>query len=151
MSQKQTYKNRPLLSERFGRYLLNLPLTKNNTQPPPALPAPSLHSAPLAAPLQVIGYAPSINKGRDTPIPSHNFLSSPSAFSSCDSYQNTPKAGYYCPGDNASPSVVATLTKCGSPTVYCPEGSVDPTPVRAGFYSVGGGSDGATRVSQVRP
>ncbi|CAM9909449.1 unnamed protein product, partial [Hapterophycus canaliculatus] len=57
---------------------------------------------------------------------------------------------YYCPGDNASPSVAATLHKCGSPDVYCSEGSVYPAPVRAGFYSLGGGSAGATRVSQVR-
>lgn len=60
------------------------------------------------------------------------------------------KAGYYCPpGESASPSLDATLVACGNPTVFCPEGSVEPVPVRAGFYSVGGGSEGTTRVSQV--
>ncbi|CAB1097353.1 unnamed protein product [Ectocarpus sp. CCAP 1310/34] len=59
------------------------------------------------------------------------------------------KAGYYCPpGESASPSLAAALVACGNPTVFCPEGSVEPVPVRAGFYSVGGGSEGNTRVSQ---
>ncbi|CAM9410937.1 unnamed protein product [Ectocarpus sp. 12 AP-2014] len=60
------------------------------------------------------------------------------------------KAGYYCPpGESASPSLAAALVACGNPTVFCPEGSVEPVPVRAGFYSVGGGLEGNTRVSQV--
>lgn len=57
-----------------------------------------------------------------------------------------PQAGYYCPGESTT---MATPVVCGSPTVFCPEGSIKPVPVNAGYYSVGGGSDGTTRSSQV--
>ena len=54
--------------------------------------------------------------------------------------------GYYCPEVGTT---TANLVECGDPTVFCPEGSNKPVPVAAGYYSVGGGSDGVTRSSQV--
>lgn len=57
-----------------------------------------------------------------------------------------PQAGYYCPGESTT---LATPVACGSPTVFCPAGSTEPVPVNAGYYSVGGGSDGTMRSSQV--
>lgn len=60
------------------------------------------------------------------------------------------QAGYYCPGKkNTSPSLVAAFLECGNPALFCPPGSVQPRTVGVGYYSVGGGSDGTTRDSQV--
>lgn len=56
------------------------------------------------------------------------------------------QAGYFCPEVGTT---TANLVECGSPTVFCPEGSTRPVPVAAGYYSVGGGSEGTTRSSQV--
>lgn len=43
-------------------------------------------------------------------------------------------AGYYCPAG----SIVSTPEECGSNSVYCPEGSFQPTAVSQGYYTSGG-------------
>jgi len=53
--------------------------------------------------------------------------------------------GHYCPAGSA----VATATRCGGPNdVFCPLGAGEPMPVHAGYYTVGGGSDGTTRSAE---
>lgn len=44
------------------------------------------------------------------------------------------KAGWYCPQQ----SIWATQRICGSPSVYCSEGSSSPIPVSIGYFSIGG-------------
>ncbi|CAM9924988.1 unnamed protein product, partial [Laminaria digitata] len=85
--------------------------------------------------------------GRKEPCPAGTFLwqygeSSRNSCAPC-------KAGYYCPGQNSSPSVIAALLECGNPDLFCPLGSTEPRTVGVGYYSMGGGSDGTTRDSQV--
>lgn len=93
------------------------------------------------------------NKIRERPPPNPV----PAATSSHHAHPTYPfpnpceQAGYYCPGEqNASPSLIATLLECGNSALFCPLGSVEPRTVGVGYYSVGGGSDGTTRDSQVR-
>eukprot|EP00752_Nemacystus_decipiens_P010517 g9365.t1 len=83
--------------------------------------------------------------GRKEPCPPGTFLGGygESSRESC----TLCKAGFYCPGESTT---MATPVVCGSPTVFCPAGSTNPVPVSAGYYSVGGGSDGTTRSSQVQ-
>ncbi|CAM9593374.1 unnamed protein product, partial [Ascophyllum nodosum] len=85
--------------------------------------------------------------GRKEPCPPGTFLwqYGESSRNSC-----TPcKAGYYFPLQaNSGPSIVSTPLECGNPGLFCPAGSVEPKTVGVGFYSVGGGLDGTTRVSQ---
>lgn len=45
--------------------------------------------------------------------------------------------------------MTASPNECGTPEAFCPRGSTAPVPVSVGYYSVGGGADGKTRVSQV--
>jgi hypothetical protein len=70
-------------------------------------------------------------------------------------------AGYYCPSYLAKqpqapvhaiwtgkPHISAFDLECGDNSWYCPEGSVFPTKVSAGHYTIGGDSDRGTRVSE---
>jgi hypothetical protein len=50
--------------------------------------------------------------------------------------------GFVCP----PASTVSNQTACGGADVYCPGGSVLPTPVSAGFYTVGPSSSGVAQV-----
>jgi hypothetical protein len=55
--------------------------------------------------------------------------------------------GYYCQAG----SLTSTPLPCGSNSVYCPEGSFQPTLVTPGYYTTGGGegnSSSLTRSSQ---
>ena len=54
-------------------------------------------------------------------------------------------AGYYCPIG----SVSGNQHPCGSPSVYCPSGSIEPVSVRDGYYSIGGSGSHLTHTSEV--
>jgi len=56
------------------------------------------------------------------------------------------RAGYYC----GVASIVDTALKCGSESVYCPEGSSMPLTVLAGYYSVDGEGVDSPDSSDVR-
>ncbi|CAM9176752.1 unnamed protein product, partial [Choristocarpus tenellus] len=58
------------------------------------------------------------------------------------------KAGYFCPSYPADPSLNADENECGGEDFFCPTRSAGPTPVDAGYFTVGGVSN-TTRVAQV--